>query len=271
MNKIMNFFHGMLIILCLCVMLTGCSTIQDKIKEYSSDKVQCFLKNEDVTQFTFKGKKYTILEDTVANENLGEWIGYIRQLVAVDETGAVLIQENIEDATFKTLTDLAEKAPDAKYIIPFLNIYTASNEGSYLIVDVNGGYHKAVLSNQLTETDIVFDFKMTTEKMSRSYILNPQNATQIVSDDLIYQVTTEKVSEDQLGKYLDILAEKVTFDVDTKIPLTKDELNEVDWSGGSSGQRESWFYVDVYEISGINISEAVAVKVNNQYYVAKVL
>ena len=75
---------------------------------------------------------------------------YIRQLVAVDNTGAIIVQENIEDATFHALSDLAEKAPDAKYIIPFLNVYADPNNASNLIVDVNGEYHKATLSNQLT-------------------------------------------------------------------------------------------------------------------------
>lgn len=34
-------------------------------------------------------------------------------------------------------------------------------------------------------------------------------------------------------------------------------------------RRESWFYVDVYEISGTNPADAVAVKVNNQYHIAR--
>ena len=59
-----------------------------------------------MTQFSYKGNNYTILADTVSNGGLGEWIGYIRQLAAVDEAGKILFQENIETATFKTLGDL---------------------------------------------------------------------------------------------------------------------------------------------------------------------
>ena len=204
------------------------------------------------------------------NENLGEWIGYIRQLVAVDNTGAIIVQENIEDATFHALSDLAEKAPDAKYIIPFLNVYADPNNASNLIVDVNGEYHKATLSNQLTGAETIFDFRIAAEKASSDFELNPTNATQIISDNKVYQVTTETVSKEQLGNYMDILAEKVIFDADTKLPLTKMEMNQIDWTGSSSEQtRESWFYVDVYEISDTDPADAVAVKVNNQYHIAR--
>ena len=139
MNKTMNFFRGIFLMGFLCCVLSGCSVLQNGIREYSSDKEQCHLVSEDVTQFTYKGEAYTILDNTVSNDGLGEWLGYIRQLAAVDEDGTVLLQETIETASFETLSDLADKAPDAKYIILFLNVYAAPNNAAHLIVDVNGG------------------------------------------------------------------------------------------------------------------------------------
>ncbi len=129
----------------ICLSLAGCS-LQDKIGDYSRE--QCYLNKENVTQFSYKGNDYTILADTVSNSGLGEWIGYIRQLAAVDESGKILLQENLKTATFQTLADLADlvdKAPNDAYIIPFLNVYAAPNADDYLIVDINGGYHKAVI------------------------------------------------------------------------------------------------------------------------------
>ena len=114
MNKMMKALCTMLLMGCLCSLFSGCSFVKEQIKEYADDKEPCVLNYGDVTQFTYKGDCYTILDDTMKNENLGEWIGYIRQLVAVDNTGAIIVQENIEDATFHALSDLAEKAPDAK-------------------------------------------------------------------------------------------------------------------------------------------------------------
>ena len=224
-----------------------------------------------MTQFTYKEETYTILNNTVSNDGLGEWLGYIRQLAAVDKDGTVLVQEAIETATFETLSDLADKAPDAKYIIPFLNVYAAPNNASHLIVDVNGGYHEAVPSDQLTAADEVFDFKAVAENTGDSYEVNPQNATQLICGERTYQVTEETVTTEQLGAYLDILNETITFDADSKRPLSKEEQNKIDWTGSSAGQqRERWFYMDVYEISGTDPTDAIAVKVNNQYHIARV-
>lgn len=163
----------------VCAALAGCS-LQDKIKEYSSDKEQCYLDTENVTRFSYKGNNYTILADTVSNGGLGEWIGYIRQLAAIDEKGKILLQENVETATFHSLADLAEKAPEAAYIIPFLNVYAAPNADAYLIVDINGGYHKAVISENVKDNDMVFDFKKTEKSINCSFEVNPENATQLL-------------------------------------------------------------------------------------------
>lgn len=72
----------------------------------------------------------------------------------------------------------------------------------------------------------------------------------------VYQVTSDMVSDDELGSYIDILAESVTFDTETKIPLSKEDLSKIDWYGKNGGQgRESWFYTDVYEIYGTDKAE----------------
>ena len=182
-----------------------------------------------------------------------------------------MIQEAIETASFETLSDLTDKAPDAKYIIPFLNVYAAPNNASYLIVDVNGGYHEAVPSDKITAGDEIFDFKTAAENTGSSYEVNPQNATQLTYEDRTYQVTEKTVPTEQLGAYLDILNEPVTFDTDSKRPLSKEELNRIDWAGTSGWQqRERWFYMDVYEISGTNPADAVAVKINGQYHIARI-
>ena len=269
MNKSRKMMMALLFSFVICFSLAGCS-LQDKIKEYSSDKEQCYLNTENVTQFSYNGNDYTILEDTVSNGGLGEWIGYIRQLTAVDETGKVLLQDNMEAATFRTLADLADKAPEAAYIIPFLNVYAAPNTDAYLIVDVNGEYHKAVREENIKDTDTVFGFKDTEQSMSGKFEINPENATQLLCDGMIYQVTSDTVSNDKLDSYIDILAKSVTFDTETKHPLSKENLSKIDWNGKNAGQGpEQWFYTDVYEIYGTDRTEAIAVKINNCYYIAE--
>lgn len=179
MNKNRKMVIVLLFAFVVCFSLSGC-TLQDRIEEYSSGKEQCYLNTENVTRFSYKGNDYTILADTVSNGGLGEWIGYIRQLAAIDENGKILLQENVETVTFQSLADLAEKAPEAAYIIPFLNVYAAPNADDYLIVDVNGGYHKAVISKNVKDSDTVFDFKKTEESINDRFEVNPENATQLL-------------------------------------------------------------------------------------------
>ncbi len=242
-------------------------------KEGDYSREQCYLNKENVTQFSYKGNDYTILADTISNSELGEWIGYIRQLAAVDESGKILLQENLKTATFQTLADLADlvdKAPNDAYIIPFLNVYAAPNADDYLIVDINGEYHKAVIDENIKGTDTVFDFKDIEQSMSGKFEINPQNATQLLCDGTVYQVTSDTVSNNELGSYIGILAENVIFNAETKIPLSKEELRKIDWYGENAGQhREQWIYKDIYEIHGTEKTEAVAVQINDRYYIAK--
>lgn len=269
MNKRIKIIISLLFSFVFFISIMGCS-LQDKIKEYSSDKEQCYLNTENITQFTYKNNTYTILEDIVSNGEIGEWIGYIRQIIALDQTGKILYKENIETDMFKTLEDLTDKVNEHAYIIPFLNIYTSSSTENYLIIDVNGQYHKAIINENVKESDKIFDFKNIEKSSNNKFKINPQNATQLIYDKIIYQVTSDIVSNDELGDYIDILAQNITFDKETKIPLSKKELGKIDFYGKNSEQkREQWFYKDIYEIYGTDKTEAVAVNINNQYYIAK--
>lgn len=100
--------------------------------------------------------------------------------------------------------------------------------------------------------------------------LNAENVTQLISGDKLYQITTKTISKDELGNYIDILVKNIIFDTATKVPLSDKELGKIDWSGDNKGQeREQWVYKDIYEIKNIDKNEAIAVMVNNQYYIAK--
>lgn len=170
----------LLLILTLCFTLNGCAPLSEKINEYSRDKERCSVNTENVTQFFYQSNSYTILEDTVSNRDLGDWVGYIRQLAAVDKDGKVVFREDIEKASFQNLGDLAVNTPDAAYIIPFLNVYTMPNEKDNLIVDVNGRYHKAVQQENLPKEAVIFDFTATDQTVGKDFEMNPDNATQLI-------------------------------------------------------------------------------------------
>lgn len=248
--------------------MTGCS-FQDKVNEYSKDKEECLLNTENVTQFTYKGDSYTILEETVPNSGLGAWVGYIRKLTVIDEDGKILQQENTEAADISSLKKIADSDEKAAYIIPFLNVYAAPNDDTFLIVDARGEYHKAVLSRDVTEEQKVFSYRAEGKAEGGGFELNPQNATQLIRDNIIYQVTSQQVSEAELGNFLDMIAKRVTFDVETKLPLSEEDLKKIDWSGTESREREDRMYQGIYEISGVDSSEAVAVEVDGNYYRAE--
>lgn len=99
MNKNRKMVIVLLFAFVVCFSLAGC-TLQDRIEEYSSGKEQCYLNTENVTRFSYKGNDYTILADTVSNGGLGEWIGYIRQLAAIDENGKICCKKMLNRQLF---------------------------------------------------------------------------------------------------------------------------------------------------------------------------
>lgn len=249
--------------------MTGCSVLEKEIDEYSKDKEQCVLNTDNVTQFAYKGDSYTILDDTLSNEDLGDWIGYIRKLAVIDSNGKILLQQDTEKASFKTLADIADSEPEAAYIIPFLNVYTVKNANTQeLIVDANGGYHKAVPNGSVTDKNIIFRYNQQTEG---GFSINTQDCTQLLCSGKVYQITDEIISNENIGKYLDIIAESYTFDSDTKLQIPKKELYFIDWSGKeqSSQKREQWTIGDIHEILGKDRLDSVAVEINSEYRAAK--
>ena len=260
-------------ILLMGASMTGCSILKKGIDEYSKDKEECVLNTDNVTQFTYKGDSFTILDDTLSNSELGEWVGYIRKLAVIDSNGKILLQQDTEKATFKTLADIADSEQDAAYIIPFLNVYTVkAGNTQELIVDANGGYHKAILNSSVTDKDTIFRYNQKVEAAAEGdFTINTQNCTQLLCGDKVYQITDETVPDENIGEYIDIIAESYTFDNDTKLQIPKEELYHIDWSGKekSSQKREQWTIGGIYEILDKDRTDSVAVEVNSEYRVAK--
>lgn len=235
--------------------------------------VLCYLSNQKEIRADKYYSVYSILDDTLSNSELGEWVGYIRKLAVIDSNGKILLQQDTEKATFKTLADIADSKPDAAYIIPFLNVYTVKDGNTQeLIVDVNGGYHKAILNSFVTDKDTIFRYNQKTEATAEGeFTINTQNCTQLLCGDKVYQITDETVPYENIGEYIDIIAESYTFDNDTKLQIPKEELYHIDWSGKekSSQKREQWTIGGIYEILDKDRTDSVAVEVNSEYRVAK--
>lgn len=260
------------ILLLISLFATGCSVFEAGVKEYSKDKEECVLNTDNITQFTYKGENYTILENTLSNAELGEWVGYIRKLAVVDSEGKILLQQDTEKATFKSLADIADSEPKAAYIVPFLNVYIIKDgDKQGLIVDANGGYHKAIPTSSVQDTDDIFHYEQQAETTGGEFTVNPQNCTQLLCGDKVYQITEEVIPYEKVGEYLDVIAESYTFDDNTKLKIPKKDLLKIDWfgTGEHSQKREQWSLGDICEISGVDVSDSVAIEINSEYRVAK--
>ncbi len=72
---------------------------------------------------------------------------------------------------------------------------------------------------------MVFDFKKTEKSINGSFEVNPENATNsFVGGRFISNV--DMVSDDELGSYIDILAESVTFDTENENPFVKGRFKQ---------------------------------------------
>lgn len=256
----------------LSSLLSGCSVISQKIEQYSSGKEECSLNTDNVAQFTYKEKYYTILEDTVSKEEIGSWVGYIRKLAVLDANGKILLQQDTEKTTLKSLADIADTQPDAAYMIPFFNVYACTDEMvPELIVNANGEYHKAIPSDSVTDSDDIFRYdRQQAVASDGDFSVNPQDCTQLIRADQVYQITDETVPDEQVGEYLDVIAKSIIFDKDTKQEIPEKDLEAMDWDGNglSTQKRENWFYGEVHAIQNTDASDSVAVEINSEYRIA---
>lgn len=252
-------------------LLAGCSAPEKELEQRMKDKEECTLEMEDDIRVTYDGNAYVILKETAQKEEVGTWVGYIQKLVGVEKTGKVLFCEEL----LQGLDKMAELDQSADLVVTFLNVYrTREEEKDVLLVDVNGNYQKAVTEELLEdggEPLLVADL-LDSYETAGDFAVNQENATQLVCGEAVYQVTDEEVSPDQLGAYLDCIAQRVTFDSDTKEIIASGELGRIDWTGEEEAKRGRtvWLYTDVYEIQGTEKTSMVAVRVNGDYRVAKI-
>lgn len=160
MIKFLVLLMALLMLLCAscvgCVSCVSCRVIEswgNKAKEVFN------LDAGDVTQISDGTNCYTILDETVSRDELGSWVGIIRQIAVVDEDGKILKQKKLPVNSFRAYADLADDVLGAAFVVPFLNVYRTPDGGSTLYVDVNGVFHKAIPSDEVTDEDVRFNFR----------------------------------------------------------------------------------------------------------------
>ena len=256
----------MILVVALCCGLSGCSLLDKEIANRKSEREECVLNELDASLFTYDGTEYRILEDTVDRNQLGSWVGYIQKYAVLDEQYAVLKMLKM------SLTELKSALPDtAIYLILYLNIYN-QKDSKDLIIDVDGGYHKAVPQDQAGDAKVI-EFKALQTEGEGQITVHEDDCTQIWIGNSLYQITDVKIGNEELGEYIGVLAVNKVFDTETKMEISRDDLIKIEIEPGelSKQKRSSWTYGMIYSISGTDQGDAIAVQINNEYLRADVV
>lgn len=220
----------------LCIFCAGCG---------ADNKEKCDINVSDTITITYADKEYVMLSETVPQEEIGAWVGYV--------------YETISGAMFST-------------------VYLDKTNENMIDVAVDDSFYRAVRVEVREEEQALMqpeDKKIfDTEEgiFPKELTVNPDNATQLIGEDKVYQVTDQSISKEDLQGYIMGISEYVVFDTDTKKVLERKEYTQIDWDGKESDGKERtvWVYTDVYRIKESDM-DSIGVKINGTYYIATVL
>lgn len=152
------------VILVFCmisIMIIGSGCAAKKTVLENQGKTECYLDEKDATKFIYNGQQYTILNNTVDKNSLGDWIGFIQKYVALDENYNILKKCDMGVNVVGDLSDLIDHTDGTAYYVPYLNVYKTENEGDMnnLVVDVDNDFHKAIPSENAKDGDLKIIFK----------------------------------------------------------------------------------------------------------------
>lgn len=221
----------------ICIFCAGCGV---------DNKEKCDINVSDTITITYADKEYVMLSETVSQEEIGAWVGYV--------------SENISGAMFST-------------------VYLDKKNENMIDVAVDDSFYRAVRAEVREEEQAlmqpedkkIFDniFDIEEGIFPKELTVNPDNATQLIGEDKVYQVTDQSISKEDLQGYITGISEYVVFDTDTKKVLERKEYTQIDWDGRESDGKERtvWVYMDVYRIKESDM-DSIGVKINGTYYIA---
>lgn len=225
----------------ISIFFTGC----DANHVLYGEKEKCSIHVSDKITITYDSNEYVMLKDRVSEDNVGEWVGYV--------------SKNISGAMFST-------------------VYLDKSDEDMINVAVDNCFYKAVKADKLEDNQVamrledgeIFDKEETV--LFEEPEINPENATQLVCNGRVYQVTDEVLSRECLDKYIAGISKYIVFDTDTKKVLSQEKYAQIDWHGTKTQgeSRTVWVYTDVYEIKDSE-EDSIAVKINGEYYSAELL
>lgn len=224
------------------LLLAGCQTKENRLLSIQEKGEACEVDVGEEIKICYSGEWYTVLSESMSQEDVGSLVGYVRKLVDIGNGRTVSI----------------------------LNIYTTAEEG-VLLADIDGVFRKAVRAPDESGGILqVADLRGETEE-EETFVVNLENATQILGSHGIYQITEETVSEEMLGNYLTCIGTQVTFDMQTGRAIPEETLKKIDWTGDGEAKqkRADWTYTNVYGIQGEDTASKIAVEINGEYRMAE--
>ena len=265
------------VILVFCmisIMIIGSGCAAKKTVLENQGKTECYLDEKDATKFIYNGQQYTILNNTVDKNSLGDWIGFIQKYVALDENYNILKKCDMGVNVVGDLSDLIDHTDGTAYYVPYLNVYKTENEGDMnnLVVDVDNDFHKAIPSENAKDGDLKIIFKNQNDTKDIENDLpqiDKEDVRNLTWEGKTYQITDQVVPNEKIGDYLCTLSGNITFDAETGRELTHDELNAIDIIPGelSNQKRETWIYDSVYTVIGKD-KDSLAVEINYKWVYA---
>lgn len=211
----------------------------------SGSKEKCDITVSDRITLTYRDNEYVMLSEQVSQDNVGAWVGYVNK--------------NISGAMFST-------------------VYLDRKNEEMINVAVDNNFYRAVKKEQWKEEQDLMQvadanlFDKGENMIPKELMVNPNNATQLIGDDKVYQVTDENISKEMLESYITSVSEYVVFDSDTKKILKREEYAKIDWDGTERDGRNRtiWVYTDVYRVKYSDM-DSIGVKINGTYYIATLL
>lgn len=253
------------------IILSGCSILDNKISDFNEDIPKWEINKDDATQIINDSKVYQVLKDQIEENKIGKVIGRIGKISILDKEYQIINQRTLNVSNiFDSGIDIDEQS---EYIVPFQNVYEIRDKenSDMVIVDVNGKYHIAISIDKKNQSDVAIEFEKIYLKFSNSFKLNKENYNQLLSGDKIYIITDEEVGLEDLDFLLDSINKTKVIDIKTGREIEKSESTKIEIIPDklSSQERKQIEFGDVYSIKSIEIEEFVAIKINEEYRLAK--
>ncbi len=260
-------------IITLSIILSACSIIDNKISALNNEIPKWEINKDNGTQVIYDNKFYQIIRGEIDKNEIGKLIGRIGKIAILDGNYQLIGQEVLNVSNFFDIGVNLEE--ESKYIVPFQNIYESQNEknSDIVIVDVNGKYHKAISIDKKIQSNMAIEFEDIYLKFRNGFKLNKENYNQILNGDKIYLITKEVVDIENLDLLLDAINKTKIIDIKTGRKIDKSESKKIEIIPDklSSQERKYIEFGDIYSIKNMNIDEFVAIKINEEYRLAKAI